>query len=244
MPRSKQLPIRAALAAALIVFSGGQAILPVHGQPRAPVLHHKTYHLELEAYPAAPFPYFSKFGTVNLHVYSGGVSAESFWLSGFSRNGTKTVTIMNPVARMYTDMPLSEITSIVSSRSSNDPLAATPPPVEGPITGKVGGLRASRYRLMYGPSAWIDIWTTTDVPESAQLRAIVDSLVRGISPPTASVTHGIPGTPVYVELNFRRFKKVPFLRLKKLTWSNVGETDALKVGSYYMKAPLIDAVWR
>ena len=133
---------------------------------------------------------------------------------------------------------------MVNSRSSNDPLAATPPPVQGPVTGKVGALRASRYRLIYGPGAWIDIWTTTDVPENAQLRAIVDSLVRGISPPTASVTHGLPGTPVYVELNFRRFKRVPFLKLKKLTWNNAGEADALKVGSYYMKAPLIDAVWR
>lgn len=238
MPRSKQLTTRAAITAALLVFclfaaEGGGA--PLRAKP---------YHLELEAYPAAPFPYFSKFGTVTLHVYPGGVSAESFWLSGFSRNGTKTLTIMNPVARMYTDMPLTEITSIVSSRSSSDPLAAAPPPVEGPIQGKVGALHASRYRLMYGPAAWIDIWTTTDVPENAQLRAVVDSLVRGISPATQSVTHGIPGTPVYVELNFRRFKKVPFLKLKKLTWNNAGESDALKVGSYYMKAPLIDAVWR
>ena len=231
---TKGRPIAAALFLFVLAAAAGGATRP------AP----KRYHLELEAYPAAPFPYFSKFGTIDLHVYSGGVSAESFWLSGFSRNGTKTITIMNPVARMYTDMPLTEITSMVSKASSNDPLAATPPPVEGPITGKVGSLRASRYRLMYGPSAWIDIWTTTEVPESAQLRAIVDSLVRGISPPTASVTRGIPGTPVYVELNFHRFKKTPFLKLKKLTWNNAGETDALKVGSYYMKAPLIDAIWR
>jgi hypothetical protein len=236
MPRFEMKPKGRPIAAALLVF----ALAASAATRPAP----RKYHLELEAYPAAPFPYFTKFGTIDLHVYSGGVRAESFWLSGFSRNGTKTVTIMNPVARMYTDMPLTQITSMVSEASSNDPLAATPPPVEGPISGKVGSLRASRYRLIYGPSAWIDVWTTTDVPESAQLRAIVDSFVRGISPPTASVTHGIPGTPVYVELNFRRFKKVPFLKLKKLTWSNAGETDALKVGSYYMKAPLLDAVWR
>lgn len=222
--------------AALVLLSGAQS-------PSAGV-HQKAYHLELEAYPAAPFPYFRKFGTIDLHVYSGGVRAESFWLSGFSRNGMKTVTIMNPVARMYTDMPLSEITTIVSKASSTDPLAAGTPPVEGPMPGKVGALHASRYRLMYGPAAWIDIWTTTDVPENAQLRRIVDSLVRGISAPTANVTRTLPGTPVYVELNFSRFKKLPFLKLKKLTWNNAGETDALKVGSYYMKAPLIDAVWR
>ena len=236
MQRSKAITKGRPIAAALFVFA-----LAAAGATRpAP----RKYHLELEAYPAAPFPYFSKFGTIDLHVYSGGVRAESFWLSGFSRNGTKTVTIMNPVARMYTDMPISEITTIVSKVSSNDPLAAGTPPVEGPMAGRVGALKASRYRLVYGPSAWIDVWTTTVVPESAQLRSIVDSLVRGISPPTANVTRRLPGTPVYVELNFNRFKKLPFLKLKKLTWNNAGETDALKVGSYYIRAPLIDAVWR
>lgn len=236
MPRSKTITKGRPIAAALLVFA-----LAAAGATRpAP----RKYHLELEAYPAAPFPYFSKFGTIDLHVYSGGVRAESFWLSGFSRNGTKTVTIMNPIARMYTDVPLSGITTMVSKASSNDPLAVSAPPVEGPIAGKVGALRASRYRLVYGPAAWIDVWTTTDVPESAQLRSIVDSLVRGISPPTANVTRRLPGTPVYVELNFNRFKKLPFLKLKKLTWNNAGETDALKVGSYYIRAPLIDAVWR
>jgi hypothetical protein len=236
MPRSKQLPKRAAIAAALLVFA-----LAVVGATRSAP---RKYHLELEAYPAAPFPYFSKFGTIDLHVYPGGVRAESFWLNGFSRNGTKTITVMNPVARMYTDMPLTQITKMVSEASSNDPLAASAPPVDGPLAGKVGALRASRYRLMYGPGAWIDVWTTTDVPENVQLRSIVDSLVRGISPPTADVTRRLPGTPVYVELNFNRFKKLPFLKLKKLTWNNAGETDALKVGSYYIRAPLIDAVWR
>ena len=244
MPRSKLNSKGRPVAAALLLFFF--CVAPRTSAAKAVAAGGRTrpYHLELEAYPAAPFPYFSKFGTITLHVYSGGVSAESFWLSGFSRNGTKTITIMNPIARMYTDMPLSEITSVVSKASSGDPLAATPPPVVGPTVGKVGSLRASRYRLMYGPSAWIDIWTTSDVPESAQLRALVDSFVRGISPPTAGVTRGIPGTPVYVELNFRRFKKVPFLKLKRLTWNTAGETDALKVGSYYMKAPLIDAIWR
>lgn len=205
----------------------------------------KPYHLELEAYPAAPFPWFRKFGTIDLHVYSGGVEAESFWLSGFSRNGTRSVTIMNPVARMYIEMPLTEMTSMIRSLSTaeND-LAAADTRVLGPAAGKVGPLRASRYRLVYGPAAWIDVWTTREVPENAQLRAIVDSMIRGVSPPTANAARNIPGTPLYVELNFRRFQKVPFLKLKRLTWNNAGESEALRVGAYYFKAPMVDAIWK
>src|SRR5207244_9612203 len=43
------------------------------------------YHLTLEAHPAAPFPFLSRFGTVTLDVYPAGVRADSFWLNGFSR---------------------------------------------------------------------------------------------------------------------------------------------------------------
>jgi hypothetical protein len=240
---SKGRPAVAALLF-LALICGGQAILPVHGQTK-PSARPKPYHLELEAYPAAPFPWFKKFGTINLHVYPGGVSADSFWLSGFSRNGSKDVTIMNPVARMYTDMPLTEMTSMIRKMSSSDnDLANVTTEVQGPMAGKVGSLRASRYRLIYGPAAWIDVWTTKEVPENAQLRAIVDSMIRGVSAPTANAARTIPGMPVYVELNFRRFQKTPFLKLKKLTWNNAGESDALKVGSYYFKAPMVDAIWK
>ena len=231
MQRSKQIAIGAALAAALFVFGGASP---------AP----KPYHLELEAYPAAPFPWFSKFGTIDIHVYPHGVRAESMFLNGFSRAGTKTLTMMNPIARMYADVPLSRITSMISEASTESDIAAGTPPVQTGVVGKIGGLPVARYRLVYGPEAWIDIWTTREVPENAQLRAVVDSLIRGVSVPTANVARTIPGTPLYVELNFRRFKKTPFLRLKKLTWNASGETDALKVGSYYFKAPLADAIFR
>src|SRR5438034_1682654 len=119
----------------------------------------KSYHLELEAYPAAPFPFFSKFGSVDLHVYSSGVRADSFWLKGFSRNGSKTITAMNPVLRMYTDVPIADVQAIVGKLASSEQTGeSTPPPVQGPLRGRVGVLKASRYRLVYGPAAWIDLW--------------------------------------------------------------------------------------
>ena len=42
-----------------------------------------AYHLELEANPAAPFPFLGKFGTITLHVFPSGVRAETFWLQRF-----------------------------------------------------------------------------------------------------------------------------------------------------------------
>lgn len=203
----------------------------------------RPYHLRLEAYPAAPFPYFSKFGTVTIDVYSGGVHADSFWLSGFSRTGSSTITVQNPVLRMYTDVPIRDIAPIVSKLAGGDP-NSLPPPVLAPVTGKVSGLTAQRYRIVYGPTAWIDMWTTPAIAPNPQFLAVIRGLLEGISPSTARAARTIPGTPLYVELNFRRFKKVPLVRLKKLAFDNAGETEALKTGSFYFKAPLLDAIWR
>lgn len=199
----------------------------------------RPYHLELEAYPAATFPFFRKFGTVTLHVFPAGVRAETFLLNAFSRNGARTVTVLNPVSRMYDHIGITEITGMIQKMSNATELASTPPPVAAPISGTVRGMAARRYRLMYGPEAWIDVWTTTAVPENPQLRTLVNALVRGISPSTEQALRSVPGTPLYVELNFSHYKKLPFLRMKRFTLNNAGQDDALKVGSFYFRAPVL-----
>jgi hypothetical protein len=205
----------------------------------------KPYHIELEANPAAPFPFLSKFGTVTLHVYPAGVRAETIWLNGFSRNGSRAVTVENPYGRMYTDVPVDEITTILKKMSAlREQVAVGPPPIAPPLSGSVHGIAARRYRLMYGPEAWIDIWTTARVPDNLQFRAIVNAFVRGISPGTAQSLAAIPGMPLYVELNFSHYKKLPLLRLKKFLLDDAGQEKALKVGVLYFKAPLLDAIWK
>lgn len=203
----------------------------------------RPYHIELEAHPAAAFPFLSKFGAVTLHVYPAGVRADTIWLNGFSRNGSSTVTVENPFGRMYTDMPVSEITSLLR-KMAKDGVEAAAPSMAPPISGNVRGLAAHRYRLLYGPEAWIDIWTTEAVPENPQLRVIIDAFVRGISPASMQTVRSIPGTPIYVELNFRRFKKLAIVRLKSFALTNVGQDNALRVGTLYFKAPLLDAIWK
>ncbi len=201
------------------------------------------YHIELVANPAAPFPFLSKFGTMTLHIYPAGVRADTLWLNGFSRNGTPTVTVENPYGRMYTVMPVSEITSIMR-KMANEDVQSSAPSIAPPVSGSVRGIAARRYRLLYGPEAWIDVWTTQVIPENPQLRTIITAFIRGVSPLTAESIQSIPGTPIYVELNFRRYKKLALVRLKRFSLSNVGQENALKVGTLYFKAPLLDQIWK
>jgi hypothetical protein len=221
----------------LVILILAALVTSLHAAPPKP------YHIELEANPSAPFPFLGKFGTVTLHVYPAGVRAETFWLNGFTRNGTSAITVENPLGRMYTDVPLSQISATLHKLSTSGVENAAP----GGITqmaGNVKGIPARRYRMIYGPEAWIDLWTTDTIPENPQLRAIVDEFVRGISPATATAMRSIRGMPLYVELNFRHYKKLPLVRLKNIAWNSDGQDDALKTGTLYFRAPLLDSIWK
>ncbi|HYK01390.1 MAG TPA: hypothetical protein VE974_06515 [Thermoanaerobaculia bacterium] len=206
----------------------------------------KPYHLELEATPEAVFPWLGRFGKVDLHVYAGGVRGEALWLHGFSRNGEKAVTVANPLARMYVDVQTNEIASILTKLAGDSAgVERKAKPKLGPsMKGQVKGINATRHRIIYGRDAFIDVWTTDVIPPNAQLRLLVTNVVRGISPGTAALASKLPGTPVYVELNFRRYKKVPIVRLKKLTFAPEDEEDALTLGSLYVRAGLLEKLFR
>src|ERR1700737_2149697 len=101
----------------------------------------RPYHLQLEANPAAPFPFLSRFGTVALDVYPAGVRAETVWLNGFSRDGAPAVTVENPLGRMYTDVPLSEIAPTLAKMSSSLGVASVAVPSAGAqLAGSVKGI--------------------------------------------------------------------------------------------------------
>jgi hypothetical protein len=206
-----------------------------------------SYHLELQSSPASVVPLLAKFGTIELHVYGGGVRAESMWLDGFSRNGSKSITLVNPVARMYTDVPVTGFPAFVArmtGMSIDRSASADVPKLAAPTTGKVNGVDARRYRLAYSPTEWIDVWTTSVVPENMQLRRIVDEFIANFAPGTAAPMRRIPGNPVYVELNTEEHPRFPLLQLKSLRFGSDGEAEALRVGSFFFKAPLLDAIWK
>jgi hypothetical protein len=218
-----------ALAAALFLFC-----LPAHSAPR-------KYHLELDANLGAVFPTFGRFGNIKIHVYPAGVRADSSLLNAFSRNGVRSVTVLKPTVRMYTDVAFTEMTTMIAAGTDE---FEDVPRIVGPTVGKVGSLVAMRYRLQYNKTEWIDIWISRDVPANPQFRAIIDAAIRGLSDRSADVVRTIPGTPVYIELNFRGYDKLALLKLRRLTWNNHGETAALNLGNYYFKVPILDTIWR
>jgi hypothetical protein len=205
----------------------------------------QQYHLELEATPEAVFPYLGRFGNVELHVYQGGVRAEALWLNAISRNNAEAVTVMNPLGRMYVDVNVADIAAILKGFAGTDGTAEqlARPVLGGTIEGAVKGVRATRYHLVYGNDAWIDIWTTNVIPENAQMRRIVGQVVGGLSPLTAKVADKIPGTPIYVEMNFRRFKKVVLVRMKSLTYTADDEEEALTRGPVYVRATVLEKLF-
>ena len=204
----------------------------------------RPYHMELSANPAAAFPYLGRFGSVTVHVYSTGVRADALWLKALSRNGAPAVTVANPLGRMYVDVPVTDIGAIVASLAGTaGETERNAAPTLGPSSrGTVRGVAATRHRLMYGEEAWIDVWMTSIVPENPQLRAVVSQLVSGISPATGAAVEKLPGTPVYVELNFRRFSKLPLLKLEKLTFTAEQEKEALELGPLYVRAGVLEKV--
>lgn len=202
----------------------------------------RPYHLELEVTPKAAFPWLGRFGDVDVHVYPAGVRGEALWLNAMSRTGAKQVTVVNPLGRMYVDVATSEIAPTLArlAGSSAGAERAARPALGPTMKGKVKGIAATRHRLVYGPNAWIDVWTTDVIPANPQLRLLVRNAIAGISPGTAAVADKLPGTPVYVELNFRRFRKLPIVRLKKLEFGPTDEEDALTLGKLYVRAGLLE----
>jgi len=220
-----------AIAASLLLF----CLIPTgHAAPR-------PYHLELDANLGAVFPTFGRFGNIRIHVYPAGVRADSSLLNAFSSNGARSMTVLKPMVRMYTHVAFTEMTAMIAAGTDE---FEDVPRIVGPIAGKVGSLVAMRYRLQYNKTEWIDVWTTRDVPANAQFRAVIDAAIRGLSERSAAVVRRMPGTPVYIELNFRGYDKVALLKFRRLTWNNAGETAALNLGNYYFKVPILDAIWR
>jgi hypothetical protein len=155
------------------------------------------------------------------------------------------VTVLNPLGRLYVEVPVTDISKTVANMVPAKAVERMATATVGPVTnGKVVNIAATRHRLVYGPAAWIDYWTTDAIPENPQVRAIVQQLVDGISPGTGAIVKTIRGTPLFVELNFSHYKKVPILYVKKFSWTADDEEDALTRGPIYVHASVLEAIWK
>ncbi|MHB0971271.1 MAG: hypothetical protein ACYC7A_12920 [Thermoanaerobaculia bacterium] len=202
-----------------------------------------SYRLDLEVSPTAPFPFLKRFGDVDVSVFPKGVRAESSVVDAISRTGSSSVTVTHPVARLYAEVPVHEVRGILvhmgGGKSELFPGLPEFPIEPKAVAGKVRGVDATRYRVVLGKNAWIDIWTTTTIPKNRQFDLLANQLVSAFSKSAAKTMTRIPGVPVFVEVNTSRFKKLVLLRMTQLQRSAQGETEALTVGSFYARAPLV-----
>lgn len=198
------------------------------------------YRLDLQFSPAAAFPFMKRFGAIDISVFPRGLRAETLLAEGFSTLASKHITIENSVARTYSEVPISDLRRLLllfsGKKKEAFPGLRAFPVERAVLSGSVRGVKASRYRIRLGPSAWIDVWTTTIVPPNRQLQRLQQEFLTALSVNAAKTAASIPGTPLYVELNTSRFKKIPVLRMKDLVFSSAGEAEALKPGPFLFQA--------
>ncbi|MCA1732923.1 MAG: hypothetical protein LC732_04900, partial [Acidobacteria bacterium] len=180
------------------------------------------------------------FGSIELSLFPGGLSGKAMMLRGFSRNAASAITVKNPLARLYAEVPIANVRPMILSLAGwNGAMfpRAREFPLSNPQRGKVGGLDAMRYQVRLGPASSIDVWSTTAIPAHPQYRRLAREFASAVSPAAASLLDRIPGTPVYVELNTTHHRKVVLLRVKGFSRAADGEEAALTLGRAYIKAP-------
>ncbi|MGH9456704.1 MAG: hypothetical protein ACRD2J_03580 [Thermoanaerobaculia bacterium] len=198
------------------------------------------YRLDLELNPAAPFPFLERFGSIDISVFSDGVSGKALVLRGFSRNGSDEITVMHRLARVYLDIPIPRLQSILLALSGSDTevmpgLGSLP--VSKPVRGRVGGLEALRYRIQLGPESSMDVWTTTAIEPNPHYLRLAREFAATISQSAGDLARQLQGMPVYIEMNTTHHRKVTLLRVKGFAKDAEGASDELRVGSVYVQAP-------
>lgn len=201
------------------------------------------YRLDLKVSPTAPFPFLKRFGDIDVSVFPKGVRAESSVVDAISRTGSSSVTVTHPVARLYADVPVQDVRGVLvrlgGGKGELFPGLQEFPIEPNAVAGKVRGVNATRYRIVLGKNSWIDVWTTTTIPKNRQFDLLANQLVSAFSKSAAKTMSRIPGVPVFVEVNTSRFKKLVVLRMTQIQRSAQGESEALTVGSFYARAPLV-----
>jgi hypothetical protein len=225
----------------LLVAMGAEAS---DGTLRRP---HADYTLELVLTPVGDSKVIGRLGSVDVTVYPQGIHADSMWLDGISRQGSPNIVMFNPTTRLYSSVPLSGFRSVVLkiSGSSEELMPKLRRfPIEAPVRARVGDIPSSRYRIRLGPESWIDVWTTTIIPENPQLRRLSEELLSAISNEVSYLAREIPGVPLAIQFNTQNYPGKTVLRTKALRRSSAGHEQSLALGSFYVRTPLAERLWR
>ena len=177
-----------------------------------------------------------RFGTITGDLYSGGFRIKTLWLRGFSRNGSRSVTVENPVTRTYTKMRMTEVRKLIRSLGGHPTSKAAPRRIDV-SSGTVARIAAQRYRLVYDNDEFIDVWTTSTLGPTPEFRAFLDEFVIALYPQAAASFRAIPGTPIFVEVTMGRYRKLVIVRPLGLTFSRAGEDKALRVSPWMFPTP-------
>lgn len=233
-------PILFLLPLAIVLASAS----PGTAQPRLG----SNWRADIELTPGAVLPFLGKFASADVSIYPGGVTAESTFLRAWSRNQSPAIRIEHVLARLYSDMPLTQIRptllGLAGAEGAIAPKAALR--VDPPRSGRVRGLDAQLYRMHLSKRAHLDVWMTNVIPVNPQFRRIQGEFLSAVSPAAAAEASRLPGTPVFVELNTPKHQKVVLLRLERVAVNTSAddERDALSTGTLYARAPFSDRFWR
>lgn len=200
------------------------------------------YALQLEARPAAVFPFLDKLGRVNLSVYPQGVRVDSRWLDGYLKAGSETVTIENPGLRMYTDASYGSLRQLFRGLAPEEKVMKLGklPVLKTARTGNIKNLPVTCYRIQLGKKAWIDVWTTESLKQSRPYHDLQMQVLTTISPDLARAAAKIPGTPLHVVLNTEKYPETTLLSTREAFRSSAGHEDALQTGRFFLRVPSID----
>jgi hypothetical protein len=224
----------------LVAMAAGAADAPL----RTP---HKDYTLELVLTPVGDSKVIGRLGSVAVTVYPQGIHADSMWLDAISRQDSPNIVMFNPTTRLFSPVPVDGFRSVVlkmtgASEELMPKLRRFP--IEDPVRARVGDIPASRYRIRLGPESWIDVWTTDIIPENPQLRRVSEELLSAISKEVSYLAREIPGVPLAIQFNTKNYPGKTVLSTKALRRSSAGHEQSLALGSFYVRTPLAERLWR
>jgi hypothetical protein len=184
----------------------------------------------------SPYRGVAAAGKIELTVFPEGIRGDSLLFAGYARSGDDDLIIMNRVARIYSSLAIESVTRFLGRRlqpgeqvpAGNYSLSASGE------ERMIAGLPSLHYRVHLGPESHLDIWITEALEESEVFRRLTDQVIGALAAPIAPMLSALPGMPVEVVLQTRRFPHLELLSLQRVSYDSSRSGKLLKVGRFYL----------